>query len=112
MNPIAVKIGSRLRYYRLRAGLTQETLAEKAGLHHTYIGQIERGEKNMTIIALEKVLNALEVTFVELFQYMEPDSQDESIPAKCYDLISRKDKKTQEHLYRVLGELDEITKDA
>ena len=42
---IAKIIGERLRAYRIQKGWSQEILAEKAELHHTYIGQLERGEK-------------------------------------------------------------------
>ena len=56
MNNIAVDVGQRIRVLRIRRGLTQEELAEKADLHTTYIGQIERGEKNMTITSMEKIL--------------------------------------------------------
>ena len=43
MSDIAKTVGRRLRSYRLALGLSQERLAERAGLHPTYIGQVERG---------------------------------------------------------------------
>lgn len=46
---IAKIIGDRIRAYRNQKGWSQEYLAEKADVHHTYIGQLERGEKNATI---------------------------------------------------------------
>ena len=49
MSQLTSQIGERLRSLRLSAGLTQEGLAERADLHTTYIGQLERGEKNATI---------------------------------------------------------------
>ena len=49
MSDIAKTVGKRLRGYRTSIGFSQEKLAEKAGLHPTYIGQVERGEKNLTI---------------------------------------------------------------
>jgi len=52
---IAKIIGERLRAYRIQKGWSQEILAEKAELHHTYIGQLERGEKNATIESIYKV---------------------------------------------------------
>ncbi len=44
-----VAFGGRVRAHRKAAGLTQEVLAHQAGLHWTYIGQIERGERNLTV---------------------------------------------------------------
>ena len=41
-------IGRKLRQFRQKKGYSQETLADRAGLHPTYIGQVERGEKNIT----------------------------------------------------------------
>lgn len=63
MSTITKTLGQRIRAYRLQVGLTQEALAEKADVHPIYIGQVERGEKNLTIVTLEKILAALNVPF-------------------------------------------------
>lgn len=63
---IIKKFGNRVRDLRKQRNLSQEDLAEKAGLHRTYIGMIERGEKNITLINIEKIANALEVSIKEL----------------------------------------------
>ena len=47
-------IGRKLRQFRQKKGYSQETLADRAGLHPTYIGQVERGEKNITVETLAK----------------------------------------------------------
>ncbi|WP_315792018.1 helix-turn-helix transcriptional regulator [Fischerella sp. JS2] len=57
-----------MRDERLKRGLSQEELAEKAGLHRTYIGMIERAEKNITLINIEKVAKALEMSVEELLR--------------------------------------------
>ncbi len=61
MSDIVKIVGERIRAYRNKLGLSQETLAEKAELHSTYIGQLERGEKNATLESIEKVCKALNV---------------------------------------------------
>ena len=58
---IIKRIGLNITIIREQRGLTQEKLAELAGLHRAYIGQIERGEKNIGLRNLEKIAKALEV---------------------------------------------------
>ena len=55
-------MGLNITIIRERRGLTQEKLAELAGLHRAYIGQIERGEKNIGLKNLEKIANGLNVS--------------------------------------------------
>jgi transcriptional regulator with XRE-family HTH domain len=50
-----------VRQQRLDRGLSQEELAEKAGVHRTYVGMLERGEKNVTIYNIERIAKALKV---------------------------------------------------
>ncbi len=57
---ILEKFGERLKHLRKVKGLSQEQLAEKANLHRTYIGMIERAEKNITLLNIEKIANALD----------------------------------------------------
>jgi len=65
---ILVKFGKRMRELRKERGLSQEKLSFKADLHRTYIGMIERAEKNITLLNIEKIANALEVNIVDLFE--------------------------------------------
>lgn len=65
---ILIKFGERLREIRKEKRLSQEELAHKADLHRTYIGMIERAEKNITLINIEKIANALEVNIKELLE--------------------------------------------
>lgn len=55
-----------LREHRLRRGLTQESLADACELHRTYIGSIERGERNISLRNLAKIANVLQVSAAEL----------------------------------------------
>ena len=61
MNEELKKLGSRIRAIRLAAGLSQEQLADQAGLHRTYVGGIERGERNIGVLNLFRIARALRV---------------------------------------------------
>lgn len=63
---ILIQFGNKVRKTRKLKGLSQEQLAHKADLHRTYIGMIERAEKNITLINIEKIANALKVKIIEL----------------------------------------------
>lgn len=65
-SPILEVFGLNVRRLRVEHGLSQEQLAEKAGLHRTYIGMIERAEKNITLCNIEKIAIALGVSVREL----------------------------------------------
>lgn len=67
-NPLLAEwLGARIRHFRTSCGFTQEQLAERAGLHRTYIGACERGEKNLTIVNLEVICKHLQVTLKDFF---------------------------------------------
>lgn len=59
-------LGDNIRAYRRRAGWSQEKLAEKSALHRNYIGDIERGEENVSVDALIRIAAALNVRLTDL----------------------------------------------
>jgi len=63
---ILLKFGDNVRKLRKLKGISQEELAHKASLHRTYIGMIERAEKNITLLNINKIASALEVNITEL----------------------------------------------
>ncbi len=65
---ILVDFGNKVRKERMKLGLSQEDLAERAGVHRTYIGMIERAEKNATLESIEKIAKALGVNKSELLK--------------------------------------------
>ncbi len=62
------RFGSKVRVERKRLGLSQEALAARAGVHRTYIGMIERAEKNITLENIEKICNALGLSIGDFFK--------------------------------------------
>jgi transcriptional regulator with XRE-family HTH domain len=60
------QVGFRVRERRLALKLTQAQLAEKCGLHRTFIGSVERGERNVTLLSLRRIAAALRATPADL----------------------------------------------
>ena len=65
-NSLRVQLAANVRRLRLQAGLSQEGLAEETGLHRTYIGSVERGERNLSVDNIERLAAALHVPPSEL----------------------------------------------
>lgn len=66
---ILIAFGKTVQKLRKEQGLSQEKLAEEANLHRTYIGMIERGEKNVTLLNIEKIAKALNTDIVNLLKF-------------------------------------------
>ena len=64
---VLMTFGEKVRELRKEKNLSQEQLAFEADLHRTYIGMIERAEKNVTLINIEKIAKALNVNIKDLF---------------------------------------------
>ncbi len=99
-------IGERIKNERKQKGWTQERLAEKADMHPTYVGKVERGDKSATLDSLEKVASALELKYVELFKDIQPvtgtDEDKNSVLHKIINklnLLSLEDQKAALELF-------------
>lgn len=68
---ILLVVGARIRHIRKMRNLSQEELAFMTGLHRTYIGSCERGERNISILNLAKICKALDVSLWEFFCAIE-----------------------------------------
>ena len=65
---VLIKFGKRVREERTKLGLSQEKLASQAKVHRTYIGMIERAEKNITLQSIEKIAKALKINISDFFK--------------------------------------------
>ncbi len=63
---ILIKFGKKVRDERIKLNLSQEALASRAGVHRTYIGMIERAEKNITLENIGKIAKALDLNIGDL----------------------------------------------
>lgn len=65
------ELGLQIKLERTKEKLSQESLAYKSNLDRTYIGMIERGQKNPTILTILKITNALNISLLDLFENIE-----------------------------------------
>jgi transcriptional regulator with XRE-family HTH domain len=70
-SPEHVALGQAIRHLRVAAGLSQQGLADRSGMHRTYVGGIERGERNVSLRNLLKLASALDVRTSELLRLSE-----------------------------------------
>lgn len=64
---IKAKVGQRIKQIRTEHGLTQEALANKADLDRTYVTDVENGRRNISIVNLEKLIHALNISISDFF---------------------------------------------
>jgi len=73
MSRIERQFGKRVRELRLARGLSQEEMAFKIGVHRTYLGGIERGERNPSLKNIAAIAMALDISLRELFSFEDPE---------------------------------------
>ncbi|ALP35263.1 MULTISPECIES: helix-turn-helix domain-containing protein [Paenibacillus] len=101
-------IGARIRVLRKEKGLSQEALGEKGGFHFTYIGQIERGEKNVSLINVAKIAKALDVNLVQLFSYVSEDPKIVEFDEDIIEIITMLQKSSPEKVRLARNVIREI----
>ncbi|MGR6125670.1 helix-turn-helix domain-containing protein [Paenibacillus sp. SER-28] len=99
MSELLELVGTRIRDIRKSKGLSQEALAEKAGFNSSYIGFIERAERNISLKNLEKIAKALNVGVYQLLTYVKENDElteeDSSIKTILTLLRTRESKDTE-----------------
>lgn len=73
---VLLQFGKAVREFRKTAGISQEELAERTEIHRTYIGGIERGERNPTWLMITRIAKALGISATELVQLAEKTPHD------------------------------------
>ena len=68
MEDVRVRFGHAVRKRRKKLGVSQEAFADLCGLHRTYMGGIERGERNVSLVNVEKIAHALKISLTQLFR--------------------------------------------
>ncbi len=101
------KIGTRLRKFRYSLDLTQQRLGEKADLHYSYIGQVERGDKTPSLKALIKIADALNISVEELIREDRGEGEEQETLGKfklknINQLLSDRSPEELDHIYKIL----------
>ncbi|MDE6501940.1 MAG: helix-turn-helix domain-containing protein [Ruminococcus sp.] len=102
MSRISIETGRRIRNYRIQQHMSQEVLAEKCGLHPTYIGQLERGEKNATLESIEKIAGGLSISLSRLFENIGSENDSQNIPLEAYRILQERPENEQKKLIQIL----------
>lgn len=100
--------GAKIRSVRKAKGLSQEKLAEQSGFHHTYIGGVERGVRNISLANLERIAAALDIEVHELFQYHHEfgEFRDRNDALKeAIDLLASREDSEVRMAVRILSEI-------
>ncbi|OMD64498.1 transcriptional regulator [Paenibacillus odorifer] len=97
-------VGNRIRELRKAKGWTQEQLAEAASLHYSYIGGVERGDRNISLETLEKIIAAFDVPAIEFFRF-EDETQRRKVLDEHMALLSSKSAEEIAALTRVTREV-------
>ena len=69
--PLLITFGKRIRELRTLQGYSQEKFADKVGLHRTYMGSVERGEQNLSLVNIKKIAKALNLKLSELLKEVD-----------------------------------------
>jgi transcriptional regulator with XRE-family HTH domain len=67
VDDVRIAFGRRVRALRKQSGFSQEELAHRVGVHVTYLGGVERGERNLALLNITRLANALDVSLAKLF---------------------------------------------
>lgn len=103
---IATELGNRIRSYRKQQHLSQEDLAELCGFHPTYIGQLERGEKNATLESINKLSQGLGISLNTLLEDIDNlESSPDNVPLEIYHKLMKLPKEEQLKISSILTDI-------
>ena len=103
---LLIKLGQNLKAFRKKKGLSQEQLSELAGLHPTYVSQLETGKANPSMVILIAVAEQLDITIIDLLRGSAV-SEDNAMFTELREIFDSSDDKTKT---RILAMVDGIIK--
>ncbi len=102
MSELRTLVGKRIQAFRRDIGLTQDQLAEKAGLSLKHLGEIERGRGNPTLTSLENLAAALKISIVQLFGFEAERLTPEQIRTEIDLIVQNASEEERNQMIRVL----------
>jgi len=115
MVDILKQFGKQVRDLRKAQGLSQEELAEKADLHYTYIGGVERGERNLSLKSIERIASALKIDIIGLFALHlseKSGAKNKELISDINNLLLTKDIKILQLIIRIIMDIDTWSREA
>ncbi len=108
---IRYEIGSRIKQLRIKKGLSQEKLAELAELNMSYIGQVERGEKNPSVETVYRICRAMDADMSQLFKNLTSAQEIENqYPQAVYSMMLNMDEDLCKCLFSIATALAGLNK--
>jgi transcriptional regulator with XRE-family HTH domain len=107
MENLYISIGRRVKEVRTKLDLTQEELADKAELHPSYIGQVERGSKKVSIETLQKITHALNIPLKSIFDFSDKPcvTEKDLLISEIFGILKNKNLKDRKFLTDILRRL-------
>ena len=105
-------IGDRIRLLRTEKGMSIEELAYKAGIDNSHLGKLERGQRNASLVVIEKIAVALEINFEELFRCILPPNteKDTTTLSLIINKVATLDIQEQKEVLAILNSLFHLMK--
>ena len=111
MSELSKVIGDRIRFIRNEKGLSIEELAHRANISTTHLGRVERGDRSPTLDILGKIVNALDISFVELFSdFHVPKDENDTTLAILINRLNSLNNNERKELLIILDSLFRIIK--
>ncbi len=107
MQNIRIILGKKVRKLRQEMEWSQEELGERANLHPTYVGGIERGERNVSLENLSRLAAAFHLSLSELFEFPGQESAREAVESSIHLLLRKQEEQTLEFFLEFLKLFDE-----
>ena len=102
-----VNLGRRVRMLRVNKSMTQDELAEQSGLSTKYIGELERGQSNPTLLTIDKIATALDVEMADPFEIKSDALSVQELRREIDILLDNSDEKTLKAVFSLLSILME-----